>query len=419
MSLLLFLSESMDKTTLFDLNEYLKRVVALNFQESVWVSCEISQVSEVRGQVYMDVVQQEEGSTEVIAQSSAVIWYKSYLFIKNKLKELLPSILTVGTHVLLKVRVEYHERWGMKLVVEDIDPSYTIGQMEMARQKILQKLLDANVLDKNEQLDIPRVISSVAVISSATAAGYKDFLAQLEHNDYGYAISTTLFAAAMQGLNTEREVCGALEQIKEAKEQFDAVVIIRGGGSKLDLSGFDNYNIGYKIATFPMPVLTGIGHEIDQSVADIVSHTAFKTPTAVAAFLIDHNLSFESEIIQMSQWIGQMTRQLLSAQQSSLMQVEQLLSLQPKTMLRKQSQLLEQLHSSLRQSARFAIKEIDENLSYTEKLIKLADPMTTLRRGYSIIQKEGATILSAKDLKKGDDITITYFDGNKTAQITK
>ena len=409
----------METTTLFDLNEYLKRVVALNFQEPIWVSCEISQVNEVRGQVYMDLVQQEDGSTNVIAQSSAVIWYKSYLFIKSKVKELLPSILTVGTHVMLKVKVEYHERWGMKLVVEDIDPSYTIGQMEMARQKILQQLLDAGVVNQNQGLRLPKVYNSIAVISSATAAGYKDFLAQLEHNDYGYQISTTLFAAAMQGLNTEREVCKALESIQEKSEKYDAVVIIRGGGSKLDLSGFDNYNIGYKIATFPLPVLTGIGHEIDQSVADVVSHTAFKTPTAVAANLLDHNLTFESEILQMAQWISQLAKDTVTVNKGTLAQADQLLAIQPKVLLQKHLQSIEQIHSTLKQSAKYAIKEIAENLTYAEKIIKLADPMTTLKRGYSLITRDGESVLSSKQLKKGDQVTITYFDGDKTAEIIK
>jgi len=353
-----------NSTTLYDLNEYLKRVIALNFQEPVWVSCEISQVSEVRGQVYMDVVQQDEDTNEVVAKSSAVIWYKSYLFIKNKLKELLPSILTVGTHVLLKVKIEYNERYGIKLVIEDIDPSYTIGQMEMARQK-------------------------------------------------------TLYKAAMQGQNTEREVCQALDDIADIAHQYDCVVIIRGGGSKLDLSGFDSYNIGHKIATAPLPILTGIGHEIDQSVADLTSHTSFKTPTAVAAYIIDHNVAFEAEIVQMGQWIGQVAKHTVTEHKSTLDQITQLLRIQPKTALNQATMELEQLNSQLKQSAKYAIREINESIGYAEKVIKIADPVTTLKRGYAMIQIDGKVITSAKKLKKGQQVTVTYTDGEKLAEIIK
>jgi len=408
-----------NSTTLYDLNEYLKRVIALNFQEPVWVSCEISQVSEVRGQVYMDVVQQDEDTNEVVAKSSAVIWYKSYLFIKNKLKELLPSILTVGTHVLLKVKIEYNERYGIKLVIEDIDPSYTIGQMEMARQKILQRLAEADVMDINRSLPLPRVISRIAIISSATAAGYKDFTAQLDTNEYGYKYKATLYKAAMQGQNTEREVCQALDDIADIAHQYDCVVIIRGGGSKLDLSGFDSYNIGHKIATAPLPILTGIGHEIDQSVADLTSHTSFKTPTAVAAYIIDHNVAFEAEIVQMGQWIGQVAKHTVTEHKSTLDQITQLLRIQPKTALNQATMELEQLNSQLKQSAKYAIREINESIGYAEKVIKIADPVTTLKRGYAMIQIDGKVITSAKKLKKGQQVTVTYTDGEKLAEIIK
>ncbi len=407
----------MESVSLFDLNEYIKRVVALNFQEPVWVNCEISQVNEVRGQVYMEVVHQKEDTDEVVAQASAVIWYKSHLFLKNKLKELLPSILTIGTHVLLKVKVDFHERYGMKLVIEDIDPSYTIGHMEMARQKILQKLADTEVMDLNRSIDLPRVLTNIAIISSPTAAGYKDFVAQLDHNEYGYRISHTLFKSAMQGANTEREICLALKTIAEEIIVYDAVVIIRGGGSKLDLSGFDSYNIGYNIATYPIPVLTGIGHEIDQSVADIVAHTAFKTPTAVATFIIDNNLTFESDITRMGQWIGQFAKQSTLLHRSYLEQATQMLLVQPKTILSAQRTYLDHHHEALSLYANHAIRGHKERLKYTENIIKLADPKTILKRGYAMLSTKNKTITTAAQLKKGDIVEITYFDGSRTAEI--
>ena len=409
----------MEKVTLYDLNEYIKRVMALNFQEPIWVSCEISQVSEVRGQVYLNVVQQDENTDQVTAQASAVVWYKSYLFIRNKLQDLLPSILTVGTHILIKVRVEFHERYGVKLVIEDIDPSYTIGQMEMARQKILQKLVQADVLDLNKNVGLPKVISKVAVISSATAAGYADFVNQLEHNEYKYAIKHTLYKAAMQGMNTEREVCAALDQIIESYKEYDCIVIIRGGGSKLDLSGFDNYNIGYKIATAPIPVITGIGHEIDQSVADITAHTAVKTPTAAAAWIIERNTAFESDILLLAQDISQMARHLLTLHRSYLDQSSQLLQLHPQRVLIDQQNNLDQAVINLQQYSKFTIKEMTDALDKATAIIKLSDPVQVLKRGYAMVQLKGNTITSSNQLAAGDTIELQYYDGTKKAEIQK
>jgi len=409
----------MESTTLYELNEYLKRVVALNFQEPVWISCEISQVNEVRGQVYLEVIQQEEDTETVIAQSSAVIWYKSYLFLKSKLKELLPSILVSGTHVLIKVKVEYHERYGMKLVIEDIDPAYTIGHMEMTRKKILQQLADTNVIHLNQEKELPLVIARVAVISSATAAGYKDFVAQLAANEYGYQYDIVLHQAAMQGQNTEREICQALLNISETAGTYDCIVIIRGGGSKLDLSGFDNYNIGHRIATSPLPVITGIGHEIDQSVADVVAHTALKTPTAVAAYLLDHNLNFESEVHDMGAHIGMFAKSQLHSHQMTLERAWQVLALHPSSHIQNASSELEWVHNKLNELAHYRTKEAQEQLQFAGQIIKLSDPKTTLRRGYVMVESGGNVITKAAALVAGDEVVLTYYDGKKKAEISK
>lgn len=365
----------------------------------------------------MDVVQQEEGSESIIAQSSAVIWYKSYLFLKSKLKELLPAILVAGSHVLIKVKVEYHERYGMKLVIEDIDPSYTIGHMEMTRKKILQQLSDAMVIDLNGKLGLPKVISRVAVISSETAAGYKDFVAQLENNEYGYKYDLTLYAAAMQGQNTEREVSKALQEIAQKKDQYDCTVIIRGGGSKLDLSGFDNYNIGYNIATLPMPVLTGIGHEIDQSVADVTAHTALKTPTAVAAYLLDHNFGFESEVHQLGAFVGQYAKAEVQNYLIGLEQAWQYINMQPVALLSSQTSAIVNLETTLSQTIKHKIASIHDKLSYAEQLINLSDPATTLRRGYVMVTSDDGLVTSATDVSPGQNIRLTYHDGNRDAKI--
>ena len=199
----------MSSYTLFELNEYIKRVIALNFQEPVWIECEISQVKESRGNFYLDFVQKKEDSDEVVAQSSGYLWYKSALFLKKKLGDLFAALLKDGTAVKIKVYIEFHERYGLKLNIEDIDPSFTIGQLEMLRQKIIQRLKEEGKLNSNKLIPIPSVVQKIAVISSETAAGYIDFVQQIQHNIYGYQFTHTLFSAALQGSNTEKKVTAA------------------------------------------------------------------------------------------------------------------------------------------------------------------------------------------------------------------
>lgn len=409
----------MTSYSLFELNEYIKRVIALNFTESIWVNAEVSQVKEVRGQVYMDLIQHSEEENQITAQASGVIWYKQYLFIRKKLGELLPAILSEGSKILVKVRIEFHERYGMKLVIEDIDPTYTIGQMEIARQKIIENLKRAGVIENNQRTFLPEVIQRVAVISSATAAGYADFKHQLSDNEFGYDIHIELYQAAMQGMNTEREVCAALDQIEALNEEYDCIAIIRGGGSKLDLASFDNYNIGYKIASSSIPVLTGIGHEIDSTVADIVSYSPLKTPTAVAAFIIDKNTQFESDISQAGLWITQLAKQSVEYHKLQLEQIRQLIQLKPKETLKSNQLRIEQLGSLLKQASKYSLKELNESVIHMEQLVRLADPKSILKRGYVMIRKDGNIVASRSELTVGEDITFEYHDGSASAKITK
>lgn len=409
----------MTSYSLFELNEYIKRVIALNFTEAIWVNAELGQVKEVRGQVYMDLLQHSEEENQITAQASAVIWYKSYLFIRKKLGELLPAILTEGSKILVKVKVEYHERYGMKLVIEDIDPSYTIGQMEMARQKIIENLRSAGVIEDNQNTLLPDVIQRVAVISSATAAGYADFKNQLEENEYGYDVHIDLYQAAMQGQNTEREVCSALDQINVLSDEYDCIAIIRGGGSRLDLASFDNYNIGYKISTSKIPVITGIGHEIDSTVADIVSYAPLKTPTAVAAYIIDRNAQFESEITQAGIWIKQLAKQKMEQHKLSMEQTAQLIQIKPRELVRNYILQVDQLSILLRQASKYSIKELNESVLHMEQIVHMADPKFILKKGYVVIKKDGEISTSLNNIKAGDDVEIEFKDGKASATINK
>jgi exodeoxyribonuclease VII large subunit len=396
--------------SLYELNEYIKRVIALNFTEPIWVNCEISQIKEVRGNVYLDLIAHDEATGEITAQIQASIWYKSYLFIKNKLGDLLPAVLSQGSQVLLKVSVDFNERYGLKLVIEDVDPSFTIGHMEMNRQKIIQKLTDDLLIDRNKDTKLPTVIKRLAIISGESAAGYKDFVKHLAENAYGYTYKMDLYEVALQGVNTERNVMWAFSIIMEKVNDYDCVLIIRGGGSKLDLAAFDHYNIGARIGKCPIPVITGIGHDIDSTVADICAYESCKTPTAVADYLIQYNLSFEQKIVDAEYWIGQTARQLVRHAELELNQTIQLLHILPADILRDYHRDLDDVLEHIVDSIHDKITRAKENLGWTDKQMALLDPSMVLKRGYAIIRQKDEIITRAKKIKKSEPIQIEFYD---------
>ena len=404
----------MEAFSLLEVNQYIKRVLALNFEEAFWVECELNQVSHSRGNVYLELIEKAEDSDEVIAKNSAQIWYRKYLFIKKKLGKLVDSILKEGIKVKLKVNVNYSERYGLSLVVEDIDPAYTFGQFELNRQNTIEQLKQKGLLEKNASLTLPTVIQNIAVISSATAAGYQDFMQQLEENAYGYNFEVSLFASAMQGQNTERDVVAALSEAKTMG--FDVITIIRGGGSKLDLSAFDNYNIAFEVAASDLPVITGIGHDIDQTVTDIVAHTVLKTPTAVADMIIEHNARFEAEVLRLEGEIWSEVLELISAQKEELLILsERLKSIPGSTLL---------LHNQLLDNMELSMDSIVEQILNTEKMklegcttqIELLDPVKVLNRGYALIKQSGSYVSQKKKLKKSNELEIQFSDGSLTVK---
>lgn len=404
--------------SLFELNEYIKRVIALNFNEPVWIKCEISQVNEVRGNWYLDLVEKEETSDTVIAQSSAVIWYKSFLFIKRKLGDLSNSILQNGTEILVKVKIDFNERYGLKLLIEDIDPSYTIGQLEMNRQKILDRLKQQDVIEINRQHTLPQVIQRIAVISSSTAAGYKDFCKQLEHNPYAYSYRIELYDASMQGQNTERTVVEALRAIEKEVDQFDVIAIIRGGGSKLDLAAFDNYNIAYTIAQSSLPVIVGIGHEIDTSITDLVAHTSLKTPTAVADYLIETSLHFESNLIEIGRLIAQSAREDLKQNELHVQSLEERLSLFPRQIIRQHKEEIAYISKSIMTASRNYLHSTNRLLEAYNQQLTLADPAENLKKGYALVKLNGS-LVKGKIKEAGQLIEIEFKDGSTKAITQK
>jgi len=397
--------------SLFEVNQYIKRVLALNFEEPIWVECEINQVSNSRGNIYLELIEKSEDTDQIVAKSAGTLWYRQFLFVKKKLNKLTDSILAEGVKVKLKVNIEFSERYGMSLNVIDIDPAFTFGQFELNRQKVIEQLRSKDLLGKNGELELPSVIQKIAVISSETAAGYQDFVNQIHENNYGYAFDIDLFPAAMQGQKTEREVVDALRAAQES--EYDIIAIIRGGGSKLDLAAFDNYNITFEIANSKLPVFTGIGHDIDQTVSDIVSNQVLKTPTAVANFIIDHNSNFESEINYILQLITSKVAANLDDKRSEIARIEEKLKSYPSLILNSRRLKIEKLESDIKIKISETLKSKVQSLTNIEKIISVLEPKNIMKRGFSLIKQNGSYVSRKEDLEKSKkSISIEFYDGS-------
>jgi exodeoxyribonuclease VII large subunit len=273
--------------SLSELNSLVKETIQVAFPEQVWVVAEISELKVNRnGHCYLELVEKDQDSEEITARAKATIWSWQFRFIQPYFETSTGQTLSAGLRVLVSVTVEFHEVYGFSLNIKDIDPTYTLGDMARKRMEIIRRLTDEGVIDMNKEIPIPDIPSRIAVISSPTAAGYEDFINQLANNQSEYRFYTKLFPATMQGNDAPGSIMAALDFVFEFEHLFDVAVIIRGGGSQLDLSCFDDYELALNIAQFPLPVLTGIGHEKDDTIADLVANTRLKTPTAVAEFLI-------------------------------------------------------------------------------------------------------------------------------------
>ena len=292
------------KFTLFELNEQIKDTLCEAFPSTVWVVAEVSELKENRsGHCYLELV--EKVDNEIIARSRATIWSYTYRMLKPYFETTTGQFFSHGIKVLIQVTVEFHSAYGLSLNIKDIDPTYTVGDMALQRKEIIARLKNEGIFDMNRELQLPLVPQKIAVISSKTAAGYQDFVHQLNSNAHGFIFYTQIFEAWMQGTGAVKSIIGALDRIYQYEDFFDAVAIIRGGGATADLSCFDNYELALNLVQFPLPVVTGIGHEKDDTIIDLIAHTRMKTPTAVAEFFIngverfyDHLLDKEEEIIR-------------------------------------------------------------------------------------------------------------------------
>ena len=403
--------------SLSELGKCIKMTLKTAFAEPVWVRAEISEMHEnVSGHCYLDLIEKADDTDVLVAKQKATIWAFTYRMLKPYFESETGATLRAGMKVLLLCEVEFHEVYGVSLNVRDIDPAFTVGEMAVRRAEIIRRLTDDGIVDMNKQQPLAPVPQRVAVISSATAAGYGDFCDQLRNNVFGYTFYTKLFPATMQGAQTEQSVVAALDKICDFIDNFDVVVIIRGGGATSDLVAFDNYNLALHCAQFPLPIISGIGHQRDESVVDLVAHTRVKTPTAAAEFLVARINDFEKNVDEMAQNVAFSAREVVHDELLRLQQRIARLGVVQRVCVRHDA-ALQHLTMRLRNAAKMAISSEEKRMALVEKSIEYADPATLLRRGFTLTTKHGKIVKSVCDVAPGDIVTTHLADGAFTAMV--
>lgn len=408
----------MEAITLLELNGRVKSTLQFEMPDAYWVQAEISSISPSgQGHCYLELVQKDATGRNFLAKAKANIWRGTWLKLKPYFEAQTGETLKVGMKVLLQVTVTFHEVYGYSLVVQDIDPTYTMGDMARRRKEILEQLEKDGVIGLNRELEIPALPQRIAVISSATAAGWGDFRNQLDGNIYGFRFYVKLFPAAMQGDDVERSVISALNAVAMRREDFDVVIIIRGGGAVSELSCFDSYNLAFNIANFPLPVITGIGHERDDTVADVVAHTKVKTPTAAAEFIINRVFDTASELENLTRRMSDAITEKMNAEKVRIERMSQKLPSLFAVLKTRQEQVLETLWIRSVNGVRNMLTVQAHKLEIVDKTLAAADPQVILRRGYSLTRLNGRAVRCASDLKKGDRLTTVFADGSVESEI--
>lgn len=450
------------KLTLTELQLTIRDSLYIALPDWYWVIAEISEIKEnYSGHCYLELIEKHPEENDVKARIKAIIWNNRYSLLRAFFENITGESLKPGLKILVKTKIEYHEIYGLSLIISDIDPSYTIGEMALKRQMIIKKLEEEGVFSMNRELSFPLLPQRIAVISSGTAAGYSDFVKHLHNNSYGYVFYTALFESVMQGAETEKSVINSLNMIADHPDLFDVLVIIRGGGSQSDLSWFDSYNIAYYITQFPIPVITGIGHEKDLSVTDMVAYRPLKTPTAVADFLIDCVASAEAHLNEMSTEIAELSQstvkeylELIESYRLKLIPLAKLLiSCQKENLsnriievinfgkefimkagLRTENQKSRLLSNSssfsmgkktLIEKEKYELIKVTGNslskmmlkLDGLQNNLKILNPENVLKRGFTITSVNGRIIKNADSVSLDDIIETQFSDGKVGSRV--
>jgi exodeoxyribonuclease VII large subunit len=406
-------TSSENALSLYQLNALVRQGLKACLPDAYWVQAELSEVhANYNGHCYVEFVQKDPRSNNLVAKARGTIWSNTYHILRPYFEQATGQTFTAGIKVLVKVTVEFHELYGFSLSVQDIDPTYTLGDMARRRQEILRQLQEEGVLTMNKELPLPACLQRIAVISSATAAGYGDFCNQLHRNPYGLVFYTRLFPAVMQGDRTEESVIAALDTIHSQVERWDAVVIIRGGGATSDLSCFDTYALAANCAQYPLPIITGIGHERDDTVIDSVSHTRVKTPTAAAEFLIAHQQETAEYVESLAAQLHESLTERLDAQHRRLQRLVERLPLQVEMCLQAERHQHERYAVRLESAVKALMLKQQHRIELIGQQLKAASPEHQLKRGYSITLKDGHAVTDASQLHPGDVITTRMYKGD-------
>ena len=427
----------MTSLSLYQLNQLIKESLRQVIPTTIWLRAEIHNITtNYSGHCYLDLIEKGENSDQIIAKQRATIWASTYKLLAYKFYSATGGTLQAGMNILVEISVEFHELYGMSLNVRDIDPTYTLGELQRRRLEVIQRLKKRGLIDKNKQLPMPRLVQRIAVISSPTAAGYADFVHQLQNNPHGFAYSITLFPAIMQGPQTEESILSALDKIinfQLSTFNFQLVVIIRGGGATSDLQAFDSEALAERCANFPLPVITGIGHLRDETILDLVAHKNLKTPTAVAEYIISHTLELDMDLLSLgdriqksvilrleqeknlltslSAYIPQYALRLLASSDSKLTSLQHRVELKTADLIAQNRLLLDRKSDQLSALVNQQLQQQQNNLKLIETKLQLLDPQQLLKKGYSFTTHNGKLVTSITQLTPGDTISTTLSDG--------
>ena len=421
--------------SLVELNQRIRMTLEQAFPDTYWVRAELSDVREngASGHCYLEFIEKDPRSGQLLAKVRGAIWAKTFRLLKPYFEMETGQRFVSGLKVLVRVTVDFHELYGLSLTVVDIDPAYTLGDMARKRLEIIRQLQEEGVFELNKELPLPLLPRRIALISSPTAAGYEDFVNQLTHNRAGYPFYVKLFPALMQGERTEESVIAALDRIYAHQELFDVVALLRGGGATSDLNSFDSYLLAANCAQFPLPILTGIGHERDDTVVDLVAHTRLKTPTAVAEFLIARMDQAAQTVEELQQTMTQsasvrllqekqrlqsyatrfpaLVGQRMERNRTLLHQLGAKLPTMAQGFVERKRAMVDRLVMQLRNATTTHLAEKQRFLQLQEQFVRMASPDYILRRGYSLTLREGKIIKRAEELQVGDELTTRFMDG--------
>lgn len=413
----------MDKLSLLQLNTMVQSVIEDTLNTGYWVEAEIASANENRGHLFAELIEKKEGSNAPIAKASAKCWANTWYALKANFVRETGNTIRQGMKVLLCLVPQFHPAYGFSYLITDIDPTYTIGDMAKRRREIIAQLIEEGVYDLQRQLTLPMFCQDIAVISSQTAAGYGDFVNQLTDNEYGFCFYTRLYSAIMQGDQVEASVIKALNKIYEdytdehASWRPTCVVIIRGGGATSDLVGFDSLLLAENVANFPLPIITGIGHERDDSIIDLISHLRVKTPTAAAAFLIERLANISNTISDYSSRILNITRRRLEGEHVRMETLKTRLpmafSVFKATELLRMATLRQRYNSATREMITRQHHKIERLVDKVEAL----DPQILLNRGYSMTLAGGRIIKDSSEVINGEIIETMLAQGKIISKV--